>query len=424
MRGTISVMSERSDRWWPALALILTLGLSGRSRAEAPASPAPPGAAVAAAASPPSGGGEAKGEIVQTGCASCGGGLVGGPGGGGCASCGGCGAPCYPGREGCDCCADPKTPVGRLFYGIYECICCPDPCYEPRWNILGNAAFFADETRPVTGMRIRTDGVWNFPFPDKAEYFWARADGKGKMQRLPKDASGNIVQVGERNLDYGALRLYTEGAIQRFSFFLEFNYLDTDPDVYPSASGFGDMLIGTKSLLLDCELLQFTFQFKTFIPTGNFTQGIGTGHTSLEPSLLFALKLMPSTFLQGQVAYLFPIGGDLDYQGSVVHYHLSLNQMLWHCGKDIELVGTLEANGYNFLNGDYTIPTPGPFPNIGAVPATVRGRAESVGNIFSIGPGVRLNICNKIDFGVGSAFAVTNDSIGDVSVRADFRWRF
>jgi Putative MetA-pathway of phenol degradation len=437
MSGEQITMMRRGSRGWTALALSVVLGLGGRAAGDpdiptATASPpvtntasekvvpavAPATGPVVPAITPSTEAAGGGGGVVQAGCASCGGGgLLSGPVGpaGGCV---GCGVNCYPGREGCDCCANPKGPLCGLLYGIYECICCPDPCYQPRWDILANSAFFTNGVQPITQMRLRTDFVWDQPFPDKGEYFWARADGMGKMQRLPRNGMGQILQRGETSVDHSDLRLYMEGAVERFSLFLEMDYRRVDPANYPGASGFGDLTIGTKSLLLDCELLKVTFQFQTFVPTGNFTQGIGTGHTSLEPSLLYALKVTPTTALQGQFAYLFPIGGDQKYQGSVFHYHLALNQILWSCGKDVQLVGVLEGNGYHFANGLYTIPT------VGINPPSLQGRARDVGQIFSMGPGVRLNICNKIDFGIGSAFAITNDSIGDQWIRADFRWRF
>src|SRR5262249_34580664 len=68
-------------------------------------------------------------DVQRTGCATCGGGLLGPPSGmgGGCSSCGGCGGSCYPGRKPCDCCVgDDAGPALRLLGGIYECICCPD----------------------------------------------------------------------------------------------------------------------------------------------------------------------------------------------------------------------------------------------------------------------------------------------------------
>ena len=57
-----------------------------------------------------------------------------------------------------------------------------------------------------------------------------------------------------------------------------------------------------KSVMFDSELLLFTFQFKTYIPTGNAAAGLGTGHVSLEPSLLSTLKLSSNAYLQSQLA--------------------------------------------------------------------------------------------------------------------------
>jgi hypothetical protein len=42
----------------------------------------------------------------------------------------------------------------------------------------------------------------------------------------------------------------------------------------------------------------------------------------------------------------------------------------------------------------------------------------------SAGPGVRLFICDKIDLGVGTAFAFTTDHWAKELIRAEFRWRF
>jgi hypothetical protein len=194
---------------------------------------------------------------------------------------------------------------------------------------------------------------------------------------------------------------------------VELPYEFVSPDNYHGASGFADMTIGTKSMLLDCELMQFSFGFKTFIPTGNFTKGLGTGHVSLEPSLMASVKLAPETYIQTQLAYRFPLGGDGPYEGPVLHYHMSLNQVLWHCGHDIQLIGVAELNGYEFLGGEYTSDT--------GVPLSVKG---AVGDVVSIGPGIRLVMCDKIDFGIGSAFNFTSGSVGDEWLRLEFRWRF
>ena len=43
------------------------------------------------------------------------------------------------------------------------------------------------------------------------------------------------------------------------------------------------MNFGIKSLLFDCEMLQVAFQFRTYMPSGNFTNNLGTGQFSLDP---------------------------------------------------------------------------------------------------------------------------------------------
>jgi hypothetical protein len=370
--------------------------------------------------------------VQQAGCPTCAGGLLGGviglppvgapvgpppippvPGDPaacafGCATCSGCGV-CYPGREPCDCCCEcgEHGYLHGILCGVYKCICCPDPCYEGCWVPLANASFFCDPTRPATQMRIRGDFASHYDFPDKAEFFWPRADGHGKGPTPPTGV------LGERALDYGEGFLYTEGAIGRFGMFVELSYRHFDPENFDGASGFGDMNVGTKSLLLDCELIQFAFQFRTFIPTGNFNHGLGTGHVSLEPSFLTSLKLTPTTYLQNQMAYWFPIGGDQVYQGPVFHYHFSLNQLLCHCGHDVQVIGTAELSGWEICGGAYTDPFTGlPFS------------AKDIGNILAAGPGLRVSICNKFDFGAAGYFALTGDHMAQDFLRAEVRFRF
>src|SRR5262249_59679245 len=121
------------------------------------------------------------------------------------------------------------------------------------------------------------------------------------------------------------------------------------------------MSIGTKSLLLDCELIQVAFQFVTYIPTGQAKLGTGTGHVSLEPGLLTSLKLTPESYLQAQLSYRFPLGGDEVIDGSMLHLGLAYNRLLWNCGCDLQVIGTLEANYYCVPDGRFTgfvVPNP------------------------------------------------------------------
>jgi hypothetical protein len=366
-------------------------------------------------------------DILPVGCSSCGGGLLGGlpaptlgagpdgvPGGGpggGCACGCGCGVPCHAGRVPCDCCDGGGNCFTKFFYGVYQCICCNDPCYEPAWVPLANAALFVDPVRPATQIRLRGDFAGQYQFPDKAEYFWAQENARGP--HFAGTVPPGTKAPGSPNLDYTMGSLYNEVAVNNFSFFVELTYLNIEPILYPGDSGFGDMNLGTKTMFLDCELIQSTFQFKTFLPTGNAGHGVGTGHVSLEPALLTSIKLTPITYFQWETAFWFPLGGTASFQGPLFHYHLSLNQLLCHCGKDIQLIGTAELNGYDFTDGSYTSPLTG-------LPASVK----AVTNIVNLGPGLRLSICNKFDMGAGGVFAISKDRMAEAMARLEMRYRF
>lgn len=311
--------------------------------------------------------------------------------------CGCNGNQCVPGRH-CTGCGCDDSLCGRLLSGLYDNLCCPDPCYEPRWIPEANAAFFQDGPRPVTQTRIRWDSVFNYGFPDTAEFFWAQIGVKGPKNPTP-------------SLHYNELSFYQEVAAKGASFFIEVPYLSVLPAGDPTAAGFGDMNLGTKTVLLDRELLLVTLQFRTYIPIGNPTRGYGTGHVSLEPALLAALKLTPTTYLQMEVADWIPVGGTSGFAGSTIHYHLSLNQNLCHLGDCFNIVGTMEFNGFSY-RGEYT-----DFPS-----GTVLSMGGS--DYYNAGPGLRIQFCERVDMGVGMAFGFGDGHGPDQTYRTEFRLRY
>ncbi len=319
--------------------------------------------------------------------------------------CVGCGdRPCVPGQGPCFAC-QADTRLGRFACGIYQAICCPDPCYDPQWKAIADASFFTESARPVTQQRFRWDAGLNVVFPDRAEYFWARDDGAG-------DGPPPIPPwLGERSVTYHDLSLYTETAVERFSFFVEVPYRSVFPLDDPHAAGFGDMNLGTKSLVFDCELLQITLMFRTYIPVGNPLRGVGNGHMSLEPSIVFGLKLSPISYLQAQVAEWIPLGGDPEYQGSLLNFKFSYNRVLFTPLPNVPVIGTLEMMGWSFQAGAYTDP--------------VLGTQQANGDTYiSMGPGLRTVICDKVDFGVGVAVSLTEDHFAEQLIRSEFRYRY
>jgi hypothetical protein len=362
--------------------------------------------------------------IATVGCATCGGAGNLGPLGP-CSTCGGTGT-CSPGQgqfvpyEG-------HTFVGRFFGNLYQCLCAPDPCYQPSWIPEANASFFSDYARPQTLTRFRYDFMNDLRTPDRSEYFWAqsRTDRSGNSTglgpKVPKIAfrspAGRFLR-GFPALGVNQFSFYTEAATAKASFFVEvpyrsLNVLSTpyyasnSTGAFQHSAGFADMNLGTKALLFDCELLQLTFQFKTYIPTGTINKGLGTGHVALEPSLLATLKLGPETYFQGQLGEWIPIGGDQNYEGSILRYSGSLNHVLYRFTPAIPLIGTFEFTGLSFQDGLYTDPLRGPVRSSG-------------GTYFNLGPGLRMSICKNIDFGTAVAFPVTDPNFG-TTIRTELR---
>jgi hypothetical protein len=304
-----------------------------------------------------------------------------------------------------------------------------------------NASFFADYARPRTVTRLRVDLGWDMQFPDRAEYFWPQEvlmfptnvdkakHPKGIPPRFTKDG-GRGPQVppqtatkrlhnrgfftfryhGEPGLrEWDQLYLYQEIAAKRASFFIEIPYRQVFPTIASHASGFSDLNLGGKALWLDCELLQLGFLFRTYIPTASPMKGLGTGHTTLEPSLMASLRLAQETYLQGQISEWIPLGGSPGYQGSMFITHFSLNQVLFRPYPSSPLIGTLEFNSWSFQAGSYTDPIVGPF------------QKASGDTYASLGPGLRQSVCNNLDFGGALAFPISDHHWASTQLRIELR---
>jgi hypothetical protein len=374
-------------------------------------SSAPVRTALAETMTPPGSGENTENSdgIMPVGCAGCGmgGGLIspsigpveGLPIGGGCSSCGG--STCVPGKTPCYPCSY-KTTFGRFLCGVYECVCCPDPCYEPRWIPVTDSSFFTPAPRPITQQRFRWDSGMNLILPDRATYFWSPPPLGPALIGSPYRA--NV------NLNYNDLSVYTEIATNLISLFVEMPYRSMNSEEFGHVAGFGDINMGTKSLLYDCELFQVSLQMKTYILSGNFSKGLGTGHVSLEPSILFGLRISPDTYLQTQIGEWIPF--TTFYGGSVLLANASLNQVLWRVLPNVPLIGSWEVQTLSFQDGAYTDPYLGPF------------QKASGYTYINAGPGLRLFVCDRMDFGVGSSFALTEKHFAQTLFRSEFRIRY
>lgn len=176
-------------------------------------------------------------------------------------------------------------------------------------------------------------------------------------------------------MDYQQLSGYLEYAVSnRLSGFLDVPFVFLNPQMNSDQDGFGDLRAGFKYALVAEPDQYFTFQFRTYIPTGNAGEGIGTGHVSLEPGLLFTKQLGDRLNIQGQVEDWIPIGGT-DFAGNVINYGLGASYDVynshglrvapvaefvgWTClgGKEFDaLTNTIQdASGETIVNGKFGV---------------------------------------------------------------------
>lgn len=317
-------------------------------------------------------------------------------------SCGG--GSCCPGCAG-------ASRTGRFARAVYRGLCCPDPCYQPCWRPRADAAFFTAAVRPVNQQRFRWDHAEDLLLPDRAEYLWARADGSGIGPNRPN-----------ARVDYDELRHYAEVAHGAFGAWVDYSYRSQDslytdgasPPTWDQAhdAGFGDLTIGTKTLLFDTDLVQMAFQFQTHVPAGSVGKGLGVGHTSLEPGLIFGLNLSPASYLQVELNEWIPVGGDPVYSGAIFRYNAAYNRVLARPHPCTPVIGSFEFAGWRFQDGAYT-------PAVGAGP--VSASAESYTHASA---GLRVFFCDRADFGVSYLAPLKPESWADMLIRTELRFRY
>ena len=152
------------------------------------------------------------------------------------------------------------------------------------------AGFEIDSSQPFNHVRVRYDAVYGLPFPDRAEWFWAKS-GKGP------DSAGDVV-------NYQDFRVYSEVGSRMLSAIVEYPLRSLDPEINDNTTGFGDMVVGNKAVIVDGRYWQITQVFRTYINTGAHQKGLGTGHISLEPGVLARYKWTDRTYLHGEFKLL------------------------------------------------------------------------------------------------------------------------
>ena len=236
-----------------------------------------------------------------------------------------------------------------------------------------HAPFVVTTSQPFNHYQFGMDLNYNFDRPNRAEYLWA-APPAGPL-------------MGETHVDYQDFTFRIETGNSRFSTSTTLPFRAMDPEIAGNHFGFSNMIITTKTVLLDGRKWQITQLLNTYLNTGSAGKGLGNGHTTLEPGVLVRYEVDPYNYLHGEMKYWFPIGGNKLFEGQVFSSGLAWSHLAVDTD-DLALIYTLEGTHSVIETGRFSPPGVG-------VPRRIDGH-----NIFTGHIGARLIWDTGGDLGV------------------------
>jgi len=226
-----------------------------------------------------------------------------------------------------------------------------------------SAGGYLDSAIVWSQVRLRFDAGYGNDTPDRAEFFYAKCGCFANPANFPggvanpafdPDAAGP--PLPETEVDYQDIMLYMENAFNdRFSIFAELPVRFLNPEVNQNTAGFGDMNAGVKYALLAERNRYFTFQFRTYIPTGDSDRGLGTNHVSVEPGLLLFQRAGRLRF-ESELRHWISVGGS-DFAGNVLRYGAGVGYDLFADYRtNTRLTPVMEWVGWTVIDGGQTAP--------------------------------------------------------------------
>ena len=311
------------------------------------------------------------------------------------------------------------------------------PGGENRPRLPGSMVGYIDDPIPESQIRIRFDDAFDDQFPDRSEFFYAKCSCyRGLQTAIPPAYDPNASGPGPgvpNSLNYQQLYMNVEySPYRRFSAFVEVPIRWLQPQgfqpippfpAFSNQSGLSDVTAGLKFAVVASEGTYVTFQFMSYFPTGDSSQGLGTNHYSIEPSLLLYHRLSSRFMLEGELGDWHPIGGSAGvptagsegFAGDIFFYGIGPSYRLYS-GNRVQVAPVVELVGWHVLSGFQTQPVTGP----------VDGAAAEVGgmNIVNLKVGVRTSIGLHDSFYVGFGQALTHDDWYEHILRLEYRHTF
>ncbi len=294
--------------------------------------------------------------------------------------------------------------------------------------MAGSATGYIDNAVVGSQIRVRVDAEFDFANPDRAEFLYGKCGCYANLNSNNPDYDPNAPGPGPaiaKSVNLQEVRFNAEYApVQRLSLFVDIpertiQFTSDDPSSpITNRTGFGDVEAGFKFALLASDSRYLTFQARAYFPTGVAERGLGTGHYSFEPSLLYQQNLFSEKFgdrwtLSSQFGDWHPTNGAAglptnspqSFAGDILIYGL---------GSGYDVVSTesyrvtpvLEFVGWSVLSG---FVTPG-------------GAANTT--IVNLKIGVRTTIHDHNSIYIGYGHALTNVTWYENLLRLEYRYVF
>lgn len=294
-------------------------------------------------------------------------------------------------------------------------------------RLLGMMGFI-DDARVYSKIRVRVDSAFRSTAPDRAEFFYAKCGCYGLLPaaspNFDPDAPGPARAVND--LDFNQIDIFGEWAFGIFSAFGQLPLRWIQPrslipgpgGAFPNQSGLGDVRAGIKMALVETRDQSLTAQAQFYVPTGDASQGLGTNHTSFEPSLLYYRRLSDDIGLESQFGVWFPLDGSAgvptsveeSFSGQVLNYGVGASFDVHREGR-ILFAPIVELVGWRVLSGFQTSPTVAANPANGV-------------NILDFKVGARVTVDGTHSVYGGFGHALTDATWYDDIVRIEYRFSF
>jgi hypothetical protein len=263
------------------------------------------------------------------------------------------------------------------------------------------APFVLDIAQPMNQTAVRTDLAYGWGLPDRSEALWARTV-TGRGPKLP-----------EASVSYQDIGYLTEVGTPGFSVRTLVPLRMLNPEINGNTAGMGDMQLLTKTVMFRGGKWTVTQVNDMWFNTGAAGKGLGTGHISIAPGMLATYQWSDLTCLHAQGKFQFPIAGDPQFAGEILHWGFGLSHLLYD-SDTLAVIPTVEAVFSSLLTGQATLYPTGLTRNVDS--ETMSTLHLGLRTVHDTG-----GACGLIEFGVSGGLELGAAGWYDGLVRMEFR---